>query len=101
MIRMGRPDTNTGHGHVWAWPDGVKARCGCPATCRECVTDAALWVVVHTRPDGTMTTLGGVVYTDLAQAQACVDARRWTAAKFGWADRYEVRQLASEYEVSR
>lgn len=32
---------NTGHGHVWARPDGVRARCGGPKLCRECAADAA------------------------------------------------------------
>ena len=31
--------TNTGHGHVWARPDGVKARCGGPALCADCAMD--------------------------------------------------------------
>ena len=30
---------NTGHGHVWARPDGHKARCGGPALCPECARD--------------------------------------------------------------
>lgn len=34
--------TNTGHGHVWKRPDGVKARCGGPGICRECARDFAL-----------------------------------------------------------
>ncbi len=32
---------NTGHGHVWARPDGMKARCGGPAICAECAKDKA------------------------------------------------------------
>lgn len=32
--------TNTGHGHVWPRPDGVKARCGGPALCKQCAFDA-------------------------------------------------------------
>lgn len=31
--------TNTGHGHVWVRPDGMKARCGGPAMCSECAAD--------------------------------------------------------------
>lgn len=33
------PNTNSGHGHVWERPDGVKARCGGPKLCKECQTD--------------------------------------------------------------
>ena len=33
--------TNEGHGHVWARPDGLKARCGGPAICSECAKDQA------------------------------------------------------------
>lgn len=34
------PGTNTGHGHVWPRPDGMKARCGGPAICTQCALDA-------------------------------------------------------------
>lgn len=30
------PYTNSGHGHAWMRPDGIKARCGGPAMCSEC-----------------------------------------------------------------
>jgi len=33
------PGTNTGHGHVWPRPDGVKARCGGFPKCNVCVSD--------------------------------------------------------------
>ena len=33
------PGTNSGHGHVFPRPDGVKARCGGPAICPECAHD--------------------------------------------------------------
>lgn len=32
--------TNTGHGHVFSRPDGVRARCGGPGICAECSRDA-------------------------------------------------------------
>lgn len=32
---------NTGHGHVWPRPDGVKARCGGPGMCTQCSHDQA------------------------------------------------------------
>ncbi len=32
---------NTGHGHVFHRPDGVKARCGGPGMCAECSQDLA------------------------------------------------------------
>lgn len=34
------PGTNTGHGHVWERPDGMKARCGGPGVCAKCSLDA-------------------------------------------------------------
>lgn len=37
------PGSNTGHGHVWKRPDGVKARCGGPGLCVECSKDQARW----------------------------------------------------------
>src|SRR5690348_11323898 len=36
-----RPGTNTGHGHVWPRPDGVRARCGGAGICSECAKDLA------------------------------------------------------------
>lgn len=35
------PGSNTGHGHVWPRPDGVKARCGGPGMCKACALDAS------------------------------------------------------------
>lgn len=35
------PGTNTGHGHVFLRPDGVRARCGGPALCSDCAIDLA------------------------------------------------------------
>jgi len=37
-----RVGTNSGHGHAWARPDGVKARCGGPALCSQCARDQAI-----------------------------------------------------------
>lgn len=34
-------NANTGHGHVFRRPDGVRARCGGPGICAECSRDAA------------------------------------------------------------
>lgn len=34
-----RIGTNSGHGHAWERPDGLKARCGGPGFCRECAGD--------------------------------------------------------------
>lgn len=39
----GVPGTNTGHGHVWARPDGVKARCSGTLGCPECKADAKMY----------------------------------------------------------
>ena len=36
-----KPGTNTGHGHVWERPDGVKARCGGTILCGVCQSDQA------------------------------------------------------------
>lgn len=36
---MNTPYTNSGHGHAWARPDGVKARCGGVALCSDCAKD--------------------------------------------------------------
>jgi len=33
---------NSGHGHAWARPDGVRARCGGPGMCTECSYDQQL-----------------------------------------------------------
>lgn len=38
---MRRWGTNTGHGHVWERPDGLRYRCGGPSLCKECALDAA------------------------------------------------------------
>lgn len=35
------PGTNTGHGHVWPRPDGMRARCGGARMCQKCRDDAA------------------------------------------------------------
>ena len=32
---------NTGHGHVWSRPDGLKSKCGGPTICAVCAKDAA------------------------------------------------------------
>lgn len=34
-----RYGTNSGHGHVWARPDGLKAKCGGPGLCGACASD--------------------------------------------------------------
>lgn len=35
-------NTNSGHGHVFPRPDGVRMRCGGPALCPECARDSAV-----------------------------------------------------------
>ena len=40
--QFSRIGTNSGHGHAWPRPDGVKARCGGVAICRECAVDNAM-----------------------------------------------------------
>lgn len=34
-----RDERNTGHGHVFLRPDGVRAKCGGPGLCKECSAD--------------------------------------------------------------
>lgn len=41
MSELLTSDPNTGHGHVFPRPDGVKARCGGPGICSECARDLA------------------------------------------------------------
>lgn len=41
MKTENKANTNTGHGHVWQRPDGIKHRCGGVAMCKECQKDAA------------------------------------------------------------
>ena len=35
------PGTNSGHGHVYRRPDGLKVRCGGPSICPECAKELA------------------------------------------------------------
>lgn len=42
MSDFSRIGTNSGHGHAWPRPDGVKARCGGTVMCRECAADVAM-----------------------------------------------------------
>ena len=44
---------NTGHGHVWPRPDGVKARCGGPGLCKECSAQQAQKLKADGGPDLT------------------------------------------------
>ena len=38
---MDTENGNRGHGHVYARPDGMRARCGGPTICAECALDKA------------------------------------------------------------
>lgn len=40
---MNVPGTNTGHGHVWKRPDGIKVPCGGPYICSQCAIDKAAY----------------------------------------------------------
>lgn len=40
-------DPNSGHGHVYKRPDGVKARCGGPPMCSECARDMATLQAIY------------------------------------------------------
>jgi hypothetical protein len=50
---------NVGHGHVFPRPDGRRARCGGPALCPDCTSDAA-------KRDGLAETLRGGLRAALA-----------------------------------
>lgn len=41
---------NTGHGHVFPRPDGVRARCGGPAICSMCAKDQAARLQSEQKP---------------------------------------------------
>lgn len=43
------PFTNTGHGHAWPRPDGIKARCGGPSMCEVCAEEVDLRRMSATR----------------------------------------------------
>lgn len=42
--------TNTGHGHAWERPDGMRARCGGPGMCPVCSRDKALLEQLGAKP---------------------------------------------------
>lgn len=48
--RSSLPGTNSGHGHVWPRPDGIKARCGGVGLCKICSADALLVKVSISEP---------------------------------------------------
>ena len=41
---------NSGHGHAWTRPDGMRARCGGPSRCDECSYDRELVAESRRRP---------------------------------------------------
>lgn len=41
LNKPGAPNANSGHGHVYPRPDGMRARCGGPRMCKRCALDAA------------------------------------------------------------
>lgn len=47
------PGTNGGHGHVWARPDGYKARCGGPGLCIPCSLDLTDKIKSMPHPNGS------------------------------------------------
>ena len=36
------PGTNTGHGHIWERPEGIRMRC-MPSRCSQCQRDPKKW----------------------------------------------------------
>jgi hypothetical protein len=65
---------NTGHGHVYPRPDGVRMRCGGPAMCNTCALDLAR----KTREEQGVTTAEAGYETPLTQI---ADLRAQLAAK--------------------
>jgi hypothetical protein len=41
LVKLPVREQNSGHGHVFPRPDGVRARCGGPVLCAECARDLA------------------------------------------------------------
>jgi DNA-binding PadR family transcriptional regulator len=64
-----------------------------PAEGGRAAVGAARFVVLHTEPDGTASTLSVVVYDNIDDARHRAAERHSTAAEHGWPDRYEVCRL--------
>lgn len=79
MTDFSRIGTNTGHGHAWARPDGVKMRCGGPGLCQQCGTDAA--VVAMTRASLETPVLAPAVHATISAAARLEAAEAWRAAE--------------------
>ena len=75
------PGTNSGHGHVWPRPDGVKMRCGGPRICSACALDNAIYLdksegsaMPNVQTTRTTTLAGTGLGPTLAELRAFLDA---------------------------
>jgi hypothetical protein len=68
-------DNNTGHGHVWPRPDGMRVRCGGPTACSKCAIDKANYDAGPARNKLTVDQLWNAL-----RAFAC-STHPWTDAK--------------------
>lgn len=75
---MNESGTNSGHGHVWERPDGLKARCGGPALCAECKVDSGLVQHQAALPSVNLEDLERIA---IVQALAACNGNRTHAAK--------------------
>lgn len=64
---------NTGHGHVWERPDGMKARCGGPAICAECAKDKARYDAAQDK-DGMSPVVGISLKSSVELAEAAYNS---------------------------
>lgn len=90
---MNVPFTNSGHGHAWTRPDGVKARCGGVLLCTQCLFDSAemrkaqtatspQWQPIETAPKNTECEfLGPVIIATAGHAPSFV---RWSSTLGDW-----------------
>ena len=91
---MNGPGTNTGHGHVWTRPDGMKARCGGPTVCRECSRVAAALAATSEKAErgAQGLTTCNCRWNGDQQVQQCTLHEAHTDAIHEWAERAKVAE---------
>lgn len=73
------PGTNSGHGHVWPRPDGVKMRCGGPRICSACALDNAIYL---DKSEGSAPTLAELrAFLDAATDWADTSTAQFTSSR--------------------